>query len=41
MNDAAKPAPKTVVDLATLPEEQLLDLRICDLPVAIGGTRLV
>lgn len=36
MNDAAKPA----VDLATLPEEQLLNLRICDLPLTIEGTWL-
>ncbi|MGH8482578.1 MAG: putative zinc-binding metallopeptidase [Nevskiaceae bacterium] len=36
MNDATPPA----VDLATLPEEQLLDLRICDLPLAIEGTWL-
>jgi hypothetical protein len=35
-SEAQKPA----VDLATLPEERLLDLRICDLPVRIEGTWL-
>jgi hypothetical protein len=31
---------KPAVDFATIPEEQLLDLRICDLPVRIEGTWL-
>jgi len=33
-------AQKTELDLAALPEERLLDLRICDLPVRIEGTWL-
>src|SRR5688572_30681269 len=33
-------AQKTEVDLAALPEERLLDLRICSLPVRIEGTWL-
>ena len=36
MEASAKPP----IDLATLPEEQLLDLRICDLSLAIEGTWL-
>ncbi|HWY25687.1 MAG TPA: hypothetical protein VNX47_12250 [Nevskia sp.] len=31
---------RPVIDLDGMPEEQLLDLRICDLPIAIAGTWL-
>ena len=37
---AAAPPAAAPVDLATIPEEQLLDLRICDLPVRIPGSWL-
>ena len=37
---AAQDTEKPVVDLATIPEERLLDLRLCDLPVQIEGTWL-
>lgn len=32
--------PKPLIDLDTIPEEQFLDLRICELPVRIEGTWL-
>lgn len=35
----ARPA-KPVIDLEGMPEERLLDLRLCDLPIAIAGTWL-
>jgi hypothetical protein len=44
MDDASKPAPeappKTPVDLVAIGEEELLDQRICDLPLRIEGTWL-
>jgi hypothetical protein len=38
--DAERPARKALIDLEAIPEEQLLDTRICDLPVRIEGTWL-
>ncbi len=36
----APPQDPPALDLDTLPEERLLDLRICDLPLEIEGTWL-
>lgn len=37
---AAAQREKPIIDLETIPEEQLLDLRICDLPLKIRGSWL-
>src|SRR6478735_4841545 len=39
-NDRIEPAPKPAIDLATIPEEELLGLRLSELPVRIEGTWL-
>src|SRR5438477_6828380 len=38
--NAAPPPPRAALDLDKISEEQLLDLRICDLPLRIDGTWL-
>lgn len=40
MAEGSEPQPPAVVDLEALPEERLLDTRICDLPLRIEGTWL-
>jgi putative zinc-binding metallo-peptidase len=37
---AADPQPLKAVDWTTLPDEKLLDVRMCDLPLAIEGTEI-
>jgi len=39
-NDRIEPAAKPAIDLATIPDEELLGLRLSELPVRIEGTWL-